>query len=255
MKLTWDDTGSRLIETGVSKAVLYPVDSSGNYAEGVAWSGLISVTVSPDVSDSTPIYANSVKIAESNSTIEFNGSIEAFTYPDEFDDCVDYNDIPGMRFGFQACKRFGLVWKSKLNSDIENQNHGYKLHILYGCTAQPSEISCSTINNDIELANFLWSFSTLQSFNRGYSESQYIELDSSKTNAISLSMLEQILYGTDSSIPRLPKTDEIITIMQGHDDDWVKGVFPYFDNISYPYYGTYKETMSGFYLKHDERRF
>ena len=248
MQLSWDDTGSRLFETGVSKAVLYPMDTSGNYTEGVAWNGLVSVTVSPEGADPTPIYANNVKITESYSFLDFSGSIEAFTYPDEFADCVGMGlAARGMRFAMQNRKRFGLAWCSKLGNDTEYMEHGYKLHILYGCMARPSEMAYSTVNEDPELMNFSWDFSTVPEIATGYSRTSYVEFDSTKTNKEGLNLLEQTMYGTDISIPRLPSPDEIVNIMRDHDDDWTGGIFPGLDDTSFP--------ISGFFPKLDKRRF
>lgn len=256
MKLSWDDTGSRLFETGVSKAILYPMDSSGNYTEGVAWNGLVSVTVSPEGADPTPIYANNVKITESYSFLDFSGSIEAFTYPDEFADCLGMSlSGIGMRFAMQKRKRFGLAWCSKLGNDTEYMEHGYKLHILYGCMAQMSEMPYSTINQDPELMTFSWPISTIPEIVSGYFPMSYIEIDSTKTKAGSLNLLEQIIYGTEWTSSRLPLPYELTEIMSEHGDDYIGGVFPLFDNIHYPYSGSYKDVEIGFYPKYDERRF
>ena len=256
MKLSWDDTGSRLFETGVSKAVLYPMDSSGNYTEGVAWNGLVSVTVSPEGADPTPIYANNVKITESYSFLDFSGSIEAFTYPDEFADCVGIGlAARGMRFAMQNRKRFGLAWRSKLGNDTEYMEHGYKLHILYGCMARPSEMAYSTVNEDPELMNFSWDFSTVPLTIPGFLPTSYIEFVSTQSSPGSLNLLEQVLYGTQWTSPRLPLPGELTDIMSDHGDDWIGGIFPLFDSVSYPYTGTYDEVTVGFYPKYDNRRF
>lgn len=248
MKLTWDETGSRLFETGVSKGVLYPTDSSGNYTEGVAWNGLVSVTVSPSGADPTPIYANNVKITESYSFLDFSGSIEAFTYPDEFADCLGMSLAGiGMRFAMQKRKRFGLAWRSKLGNDTEYMEHGYKLHILYGCMAQMSEMPYSTINQDPELMTFSWPISTMPTAASGYFSTSYVEIDSTKTDQESMNLLEQVLYGTDLSLPHLPLPEELISIMGEHEDDYIGGIFPGLDDTQYP--------ISGFFPKLDKRRF
>ena len=248
MKLTWDDTGSRLFETGVSKAVLYPEDSSGNYEKGVAWSGIVSISVSPSGGDPTPYYANNVKIAEEYSFIDFNGSIEAFTYPDEFAECLGMSlSGIGMRFAMQKRKRFGLVWRSVLGNDTNSLDHGYKLHILYGCMAQMSEMPYSTINQDPELMTFSWPISAMPTAATGYFPTSYVEIDSTKTDKDSINFLEQNLYGTDMTMPRLPLPEELITITGEHGDDYIGGIFPGLDDIHYPYIG--------FFPKLDTRRF
>lgn len=256
MKLSWDETGSRLFETGVSKAVLYPTDSSGNYIDGVAWNGMISVTGSPSGADPTPIYANNVKIAETYSFLDFNGSVEAFTYPDEFSDCLGFGQAaPGMRFALQKRKPFGLTWRSGLGNDIEELDYGYKLHILYGCMAQLSEMPYSTVNQDSEFIHFSWPITTLPILAPGFMPTSYVEFDSTQTNRESLSLLEQVLYGTQWTAPRLPLPGELIDIMADHSEDWIGGIFPLFDSISYPYTGTYEEVTIGFYPKLDIKRF
>lgn len=248
MKLTWDDTGSRLFETGVSKAVLYPEDSSGNYEKGVAWSGIVSISVSPSGGDPTPYYANNVKIAEEYSFIDFNGSIEAFTYPDEFADCLGMSlSGIGMRFAMQKRKRFGLVWRSVLGNDTKSLDHGYKLHILYGCMAQMSEMPYSTINQDPELMTFSWPISTIPEAATKYLNTSYVEFNSAKANKESMNLLEQILYGSDISTPRLPLPEELISIMGEHDDEYIGGIFPGLDGTQFP--------VSGFFPKLDTRRF
>lgn len=256
MKITWDEAGSRLFETGVSKAVLYPTDSSGNYMEGVAWNGLISVSVSPEGGDPTPIYANNIKITETYSFLDFNGSIEAYTYPDEFSDCIGFDDATyGMRFAMQKRKRFGLTWRSRLGNDTEHLEHGYKIHILYGCMAQLSEMSYSTINEDQDLMTFSWPISTLPVFAPGYLYTSYVEFDSTKTLSDNLEYLEDILYGTESTDSRLPLPGELMTIMSSHDEDWIRGIFAVLDNTSYPFDGEYEDVVEGLYVKHDVRRF
>lgn len=256
MKLTWDETGSRLFETGVSKVVLFPTDSSGDYTDGVAWSGVISVTGSPSGSDPTPIYANNVKIAETRSFIEFNGTIEAYTYPDEFSDCLGFElASPGMRFALQKPKRFGLAWRSILGNDVQHLDHGYKLHILYGCMAQMSEMPYSSVNQDPEAMTFSWPVSTLPVIASGFLPTSYVEFDSTKTDSAGLNLLEQVLFGTDWTPPRLPMPQELTDIMSKHSDDWIGGIFPLFDEIAYPYNGHYDEVTIGFYPKFDVRSF
>lgn len=256
MKLTWDETGSRLFETGVSNGVLYPTDSHGRYTEGVAWNGLTSVTVSPEGGDPTPIYANNAKIAETYSFLEFNGSIEAYTYPDEFSDCLGFKvAAPGMSFGMQKRKRFGLVWRSKLGNDVNGINHGYKIHILYGCLAQLSEMAYSTVNEDPELITFSWPISTLPVYASGYSNTAYVEFDSTKTDPDDLYYLEQNLYGTDWSPSRLPAPTELIGIMGIHNPDYIMAYLAVLDNTHYPFTGTYEEHVRGLYPKYDIRRF
>ena len=256
MKLTWDEAGTRLFETGVSKGVLYPTDSNGDYMPGVAWSGLTSVSVSPEGGDPDPIYANGVKIAESYSFLNFSGSIEAYMYPDEFSECIGFEEpISGMRFAMQKRKRFGLIWKSMLGNDVQNIEYGYKIHILYGCMAQLSEMTYSTVNENPEYMNFSWSFSTIPAVVlSGYLPTSYIEFDSIKTDPDSLFYLEQIIYGTDWTEPRIPLPLEIRDIMT-HESGWIKGIFAYLDDTTFPYNGKYSDYRTGNYQKYDLRKF
>ena len=256
MKLSWDEAGSRLFETGVSKAVLYPTDSIGNYQKGVAWNGLISVTVSPEGAEPTPIYANNVKIAETYSFLDFNGSIDAFTYPDEFSDCIGFEEtFSGMRFAMQKRKRFALVWRSRLGNDIDRLEHGYKIHILYNCMAQLSEMPFSTINEDPELINFSWSFSTIPILAPGYLQTSYVEIDSTKANPDNMYFLEQVLYGTDWTDPIIPLPEKLYDVMADREVDWAKAMYAILDNTGYPFNGIYPEYVEGLYPKYDGRRF
>ena len=214
MKLTWDDTGSRLFETGVSKGVLYPVDSSGNYTKGVAWNGIISINVTPDGAEPTPVYANGIKITEDYSFLDVNGTIEAFTYPDEFADCFGFKAAAsGMVFAMQKRKRFGLAWKTKLGNDIQDSNYGYKLHILYGCMAKPSELSYTTTTQNAEPIRYSWSISTIPVSGTDFTPTSYVEFNSAKIDSKKLNRLENALYGTKNSNPYLPLPNDLITIM------------------------------------------
>ena len=257
MKLTWDEAGSRLFETGISKAVLYPTDSYGNYTKGVAWSGLTSVTVSPEGAAPTSIYANNEKIAEEYSFIDFNGSIEAYTYPDEFSDCIGFDEVyPGTYYAMQKRKRFALVWCSKLGNDTQQLDHGYKLHILYGCMAQLSEMPYTTINESPECLNFSWSISTIPApVSSGHLKTSYIEFNSTQANPINLNYLEQILFGTDWTDPRIVSPEELDEIMSYTLPDTLKGVYAILDNTRYPYTGTYSEFAIGAYKNYDVRKF
>ena len=217
-KLVWDQTGDRLYETGVSKGVLYPIQSDGAYSKGVAWNGLSSVTESPSGAEANPIYADDMKYLNLLSAEEFSATIEAYTYPDEFAECDGSADIAaGVSIGQQNRKIFGLCYRTVLGNDVDSNDHGYKLHLIYGCMAAPSEKAYASINDSPEAITFSWEVSTTPVSVTGFKPTASITIDSTKAKKEKLTALEEILYGKDgsdtSANARLPLPDEIATLM------------------------------------------
>ena len=217
-KLVWDQTGDRLYETGVSKGVLYPIQSDGAYSKGVAWNGLSSVTESPSGAEANPIYADDMKYLNLLSAEEFSATIEAYTYPDEFAECDGSADIAtGVSIGQQKRKIFGLCYRTVLGNDVDSNDHGYKLHLIYGCMAAPSEKAYTSINDSPEAITFSWEVSTTPVNVTGFKPTASITIDSTKAKKEKLTALEEILYGKDGSDTntnaRLPLPNEIATLM------------------------------------------
>lgn len=215
-KLVWDKTGERLYETGVKQGVLYLLGSGGTYTKGVAWNGLTNVTESPSGAEATPLYADDIKYLNLMSTEEFGGTIEAYTYPDEFAECDGSASLTnGVYIGQQARKTFGFCYRTTLGNDVDNNNYGYKLHLVYGALASPSEKAYGTINDSPEAITFSWEFSTTPVNVTGHKPTASITIDSTKVDAKKLAALEKILYGddADSTEARLPLPDEVAQIM------------------------------------------
>lgn len=216
-KLVWDNTGERLYETGVSKGVLY-IPTEGVYSKGVAWNGLTAVTESPSGAEATPLYADDIKYLNLMSNEEFGCTIEAYTYPDEFAECDGSASLStGVYIGQQARKTFGFCYRTVLGNDTENNDHGYKLHLIYGCLAAPSEKSYATINDSPEAITFSWEVSTTPVNVTGHKPTACITIDSTKVNPAKLTELENKLYGTDgdggsATEPMLPLPNEIAQI-------------------------------------------
>lgn len=213
-KLVWDKSGERLYETGVKNGVLYLQDESGAYPNGVAWNGLVSVTQSPSGAEATPLYADDIKYLNLFSAEELGATIEAYTYPDEFAQCDGSAEMAqGVYVGQQARKSFGMAYKTIVGNDIQNHSYGYKLHLIYGGMAAPSEKAYSTVNDSPEAITFSWEVSTTPVTATGFSPTSYIEIDSTKADPTKLAALEAVLFGGESSEPRLPLPDEIAQIM------------------------------------------
>lgn len=212
--LTWDQTGERLYETGVKKGVLYPQATGGLYPKGVAWNGLTAVTESPSGAEATPLYADDIKYLNLMSAEEFGATIEAYTYPDEFAQCDGSASlVDGVMIGQQPRKAFGMCYTTTLGNDTEGSDHGYKLHIIYGALAAPSEKAYATINDSPEAITFSWEVTTTPVAVTGYKPTASIVIDSTKVDAEKLAALEKILYGDGDTEARLPLPDEIATIM------------------------------------------
>lgn len=212
-KLVWDQVGERLYETGTKKGVLYPFESNA-YAKGVAWNGLTAVTESPSGAEATAIYADDIKYLNLRSAEEFGATIEAYTYPDEFAECDGSAYIaPGIKIGQQKRKMFGFSYTTTLGNDTEGDDHGYKIHLVYGATASPSEKSYQTINDSPEAITFSWEVATTPVEVKGFKPTATLEIDSTKVDADKLTALEDILYGTENAEPRLPLPDEVVALV------------------------------------------
>ena len=211
-KIEWDKTGERLYETGVKNGVLY-VQEGGAYPRGVAWNGLTAVTESPSGAEATPLYADDIKYLNLISTEEFGATIEAYTYPDEFAACDGSASlVDGVMIGQQARKTFGLCYRTTIGNDTDGNDHGYKLHIIYGALAAPSEKAYATINDSPEAITFSWEVTTTPVNVTGAKPTASITIDSTKADPTKLAALEKILYG-DTEEARLPLPDEIKTLM------------------------------------------
>lgn len=215
--LEWDKTGERLYETGVDHGVLYIPDATGVYAVGVAWNGLTTVTESPSGAEATPTYADNIKYLNLISLEEFGATIEAYTYPDEFNE-FDGLATPedGVFVGQQPRKAFGLSYRTRLGNDVEAEAYGYKLHLLYGCFAAPSEKAYNTINDSPEAITFSWEITTTPVPVTDLKPTSLIVVDSSIVDATALTTLEAALYGdATTGVAHLPLPDEVIAIFAG----------------------------------------
>ena len=212
-KLVWDTTGERYYETGVKNGVLY-VQTGGAYPKGIAWNGLTAVTESPSGAEATPLYADDTKYLNLVSNEEFSCTIEAYTYPDEFMVCDGSATlVEGVMLGQQTRSTFGLCYRTSLGNDTEGVDHGYKLHLIYGCLASPSEKAYSTINDSPEAITFSWEVNTTPVEVTGHKPTSCITIDSTKVEPGKLAALEKVLYGDTEVEPRLPLPNEITSIM------------------------------------------
>lgn len=212
-KLVWDKTGERYYETGTKNGVLYPM-VAGAYPKGVAWNGLTAVTQSPSGAEATPLYADDIKYLNLYSAEEFGGTIEAYTYPDEFAACDGSASIAtGVTIGQQTRQGFGFCYRTVLGNDTETNDHGYKLHLIYGAMASPSERAYATVNDSPEPITMSWEFTTTPVTVEGFKPTSYVCVDSTKVDAGKLAELEAILYGSESEEARLPLPDEIIELI------------------------------------------
>lgn len=213
-KLTWDNTGERIFETGIKQGVLYPIQSDGRYSKGVAWNGLTAVTESPSGAEATPLYADDIKYLNLLSNEEFGATIEAYTYPDEFAECDGSAELAtGVMIGQQKRKVFGLCYRTAIGNDVDGNDHGYKLHLIYGCLAAPSEKAYSTINDSPEAITFSWEVTTTPVNVEGFKPTSQITIDSTKADPTKLAALEAILYGSAEIDAKLPLPDEVATTM------------------------------------------
>lgn len=215
-KLEWDAIGSRTYETGVDRGVLYPYNTtSKKYTPGVAWNGLSSVSESPSGAEATKIYADNIQYLNMYSAEEFGATIEAYTYPKEFEACDGSAEITdGAIIGQQTRKTFGLCYRTRQGNDTEGDDYGYKLHLLYGCKASPSQKSYQTVNDSPEAITFSWEITTTPINVTGYKPTATVIIDS-KTAGEHLADLENVLYGTTDKVPELPLPDDVAKILKG----------------------------------------
>ena len=211
-KLVWNEIGKRFYETGVEKGVLYPQEG-GAYPKGVVWDGLTGVTESPSGAEATPLYASNIKYLNLMSKEEFGATVEAYTYPDEFAACDGSAELAkGVSVGQQPRKLFGMSYVTLKGNDTESTDHGYKIHLIYGAMASPSERAYATVNESPEAITFSWSITTTPVEIKGMKPSACITIDSTKVEALKLKALEDALYGTAEKEAHLPLPEELITI-------------------------------------------
>lgn len=216
-KLTWDKAGERYYELGVSKGVLYVQTSGGVYNKGVAWNGLTDVKQSPDGAESQDIYANNHKYASLKSAENFKGTIEAYTYPEEFKECDGSKQIvKGAYLGQQARKNFGFVYCTNVGNDTDGIDYGRKIHIIWGASANPSSKDYTTINKDPDAIKLSWEFTTTPQTvtTEGFKDSSYLMIETKGLSPETLKKVEDKLFGSDSSEPTLPTVDEMITLLK-----------------------------------------
>ena len=215
-KIVWDETGKRTYETGVKNGVLYILDGEGVYSKGVPWNGLTAVTESPSGAESTPMYADDMKYLELFSAEEFGATIEAYTYPEEFEQCDGSASLgKGVTIGQQDRATFGLCYKTTLGNDVKGSAYGYKLHLIYGAKAAPSEKGYQTINDSPEAITFSWEVTTTPVNVTGFKPTASLTIDSTKIEPAKLTAIETLLFGDTSAEPKLPLPDEIAAVLKG----------------------------------------
>ena len=215
-KLVWDESGKRLYETGVEKGVLYVQGENGQYQNGVAWNGLTAVTESPSGAEPTALYADDIKYLELFSAEEFGATIEAYTYPAEFEACDGSASLgEGVTIGQQDRKAFGLCYRTIVGNDVKGNENGYKLHLIYGAKAKPSEKAYATVNDSPEAVTFSWEVTTTPVNVAGFKPTASVTIDSTKIQPEKLKLIEDKLYGTASEEATLPLPDEIKQIITG----------------------------------------
>lgn len=214
-RLIWDEVGQRFFETGVKNGVLYVQDNDGSYKNGVVWNGLTAVTESPSGAEETPLYADDVKYLTLRSAEEFGATVEAYTYPEEFEQCDGSASIAnGVTIGQQARRAFGLCYRTSVGNDIQGQNFSYKLHLIYGCTVAPSEKSYSTINDNPEAITFSWELSTVPVPVDGFSPTASLVIDASKVDEGKMQQLEDALFGDETNEAKLLLPNEIMEMLK-----------------------------------------
>lgn len=213
-KLVWDETGKRFYETGVKMGVLYVQQTGGAYNKGVVWNGLTAVTESPSGAEANPMYADDIKYLNLFSAEEFGATVEAYTYPAEFEQCDGSASIStGVTIGQQERKQFGLCYRTTLGNDTDGNDHGYKLHLIYGAKASPSEKAYATINDSPEAITFSWELTTTPVNVTGHKPTANLVIDSTKVSASAMTALEKVLYGDTTNEARLPLPDEVVSII------------------------------------------
>lgn len=212
--LKWDQTGQRFYETGVDRGVLYLPDESGEYTGGVAWNGLTGVTESPSGAEANPQYADNKKYLNLFSAEEFGATIEAFTYPEEFELCDGTAElVPGVTIGQQSRKSFGLAYRTLIGNDVDGTDHGYKIHLIYGAMAAPSEKAHTTVNDSPEALTFSWELTTTAVEVDDHKPTASLTVNSTKVDEAGLAALEAVLYGSETEEPRLPLPTEVATLV------------------------------------------
>ena len=215
-KLVWDESGKRVYETGVRNGVLYVQGENGQYENGVAWNGLTAVTESPSGAEPTALYADDIKYLELFSAEEFGATVEAYTYPEEFEACDGSASLgKGVTIGQQDRKAFGLCYRTVVGNDVKGNEHGYKIHLVYGAKAKPSEKAYATVNDSPEAVTFSWEVTTTPVNVAGFKPTASVTIDSTKIEAGKLKAIEDKLYGTETQEPTLLLPDEIAQIVKG----------------------------------------
>lgn len=214
-RIVFDEVGARYFETGVKNGVMYLQQDDGSYSEGVAWNGLTAVTESPGGGEATPLYADDIKYVTMRSAEEFSATVEAYTYPTEFEECDGSASLAeGVTIGQQARRAFGLCYRTAVGNDIQGQDLGYKIHIIYGCTVAPSEKAYTTINDSPEAITFSWELSSTPAPVTGHNPTSTVVIDSTKIDAEKLAAIEDVLYGTEDKESKLPTPDELIALLK-----------------------------------------
>lgn len=214
-KIIFDQSGERFYETGVKNGVLFVQNENGEYGNGVAWNGLTAITESPSGAEATPLYADDIKYVELTSAEEFGATIEAYTYPEEFEACDGSASlVEGITIGQQDRVAFGLCYKTVLGNDVRGNDLGYKLHLIYGAKAAPSERAFQTINDSPEAITFSWEITTTPVNVTGFKPTANLVIDSTKVDSAKLALIEEKLFGSDSEEPTLPLPDEIVALMK-----------------------------------------
>jgi hypothetical protein len=214
-KLIFNNVGERLFETGVKNGVLYVMGDDGTYENGVVWNGLTAVTESPSGAETTPLYADDVKYVVIYAAEEFGATVEAYTYPEEFEECDGSASIfEGITIGQQTRKSFGMCYKTSVGNDVQGQDFGYKIHIIYGAKAAPSEKSYSTINDSPEAVTFSWELSTVPVPVEGFNPTATMVIDSTRVPAEKMTLIEEKLYGTESTEATLPLPGELLALLK-----------------------------------------
>lgn len=210
MRLKWDQTGEKTYEVGCDRGVLYPINAEAQYTGGVAWNGLSAVNENPSGGEPNAVWADNTKYLELMSAEDFGATLEAYTYPEEFEECDGSAElVPGVIIGLQNRKSFGLSYRTLIGNDTEGTNYGYKIHLVYGAKAKPSQKNYSTVNDSPEAAALSWEISTTPVTVEGHRPTSHLIIDSTKVDKTKLAALEDILYGTENAEPRLPLPDEI----------------------------------------------
>lgn len=214
-KLTWDNIGEKLYETGTSNGVLYPVDETGAYPKGVAWNGLTGVEENPSGGEATKIYADDTIYGVMYSREEYGATIKAYTYPDEFGECDGSAELEeGIAIGQQTRKGFGLAYKTRIGNDVKAEDYGYKIHLVYGCRVSPSSRSNQTINDSPSALELSWEVTTSPVNVTGHEPTSTLVIDSTKVSATALAKIEEVLFGSETGVAHLPLPDELVALIK-----------------------------------------